>query len=79
MQGMRVYYNQYQNTATAAAAAAAATTEPPEASPAHNNVLKCGQQAESVADTDSNTESSLGEEINYNTPQIRRAHESSDQ
>ena len=70
MHGMWVNYNQQQNAATAAAAAAPATTEPPQASPAHNNTLEWGQHAESVADTDSNTESSLGEEINYNTPEF---------
>ena len=58
MQGTWINYNQQQ------------TTEPPQANPAYNTVPEWGQQAESVADTDSNTESSLGEESNYNTPEF---------
>lgn len=50
------------------------TVAPPQANPTQNHWPEWGQQAtqqraaESEADTDSNTESSYGEEINYNTP-----------
>ena len=71
MQGMWINYDQ---AAAATAAATAATTnlaaEPPQAHTAYNTMPEWGQEAESVADTDSNTESSLGEEINYSTPEF---------
>ena len=62
MQGTWTNYNQQQQQQQVA--------EPPQAYPTHNNEPEWGQQAESVADTDSNTESSLGEDINYNTPEF---------